>query len=99
MLNLGNINFDDNAVVGAPLVLKNTNSLNAIGTQPAGTGIPLTPIVPVHTVATLPVASAALKGTVNAVSDATTPALGAALVGGGAVYCLALCTGAAWVAV
>lgn len=99
MINLGQVNFDDTATIGAPLVLKNTNSLNAIGTAAAGTGIPLTPVVPVHTVATLPAASAALKGAVNAVSDATTPALGSALTGGGAVYCLALCTGTAWVAV
>lgn len=95
MINLGQINFDDTSVINQPLVLKQTNGINAIGTLTTG----VAPIVPVSTVAALPVAAVGLKGTVRAVSDATTPALGTALTGGGAVYCLALCTGAAWVAV
>jgi hypothetical protein len=92
MINLGQIDFDNLASIGQPLVLKATNSLNAIGTVATG------PIFPLFTVETLPAATAALKGSVVYVSDATTPALGTALVGGGVVFCLALCTGAAWVA-
>lgn len=94
MINLGQVNFDDSSVIGQPLVLKQTNTLNAIGTTTS-----FAPIFKVYTVSTLPAAATGLKGTVVAVSDATTPALGTALTGGGAVYCLALCTGAAWVAV
>lgn len=95
MINMGQINFDDASAIGQPLVLKQTNGLNAIGTLTGG----VAPIVPITTVAALPAATVALKGSVRAVSDATTPAIGATLTGGSNVFCLALCTGAAWVAV
>jgi hypothetical protein len=93
MINLGQINFDDASTVGQALVLRTTSTLNAIGTPAIG------PAFKVFTVATLPAAATALKGVVAAVSDATSPAIGVALTGGDAVFCLALCTGAAWVAV
>ena len=47
----------------------------------------------------LPAASAGLAGTVAAVSDATTPTIGATYASGGAVYSLVLCTGSVWVTV
>lgn len=94
MINLGQINFDDNSTVGEPLVLRQTNGINAIGTA-TGAG----PKLKAYTVATLPAATADLAGTIAYVSDATAPELGVALVGGDVVFCLALCTGAAWVAV
>ena len=49
----------------------------------------------------LPAASDALLGTVAAVSDATSPTIGAAYTSGGALYALVLCTGLAggWVTV
>lgn len=95
MVNCGNFNLDNNAALNQPLVFKAGPNLVTITTAVGG----IAPIVQVLTVATLPAATTALKGTVVAVSDATTPALGTALVGGGAVFCLGLCTGAAWVAV
>jgi hypothetical protein len=97
VINLGQVNFDDSSVIGQPLVLKKTSSLNAIGTVATGAGL----IFNVVTVETLPAATNALKGTVLAVSDAPTtpPALGATLTGGGTTFCLALCTGTVWVAV
>lgn len=51
-----------------------------------------------RTVATLPAASAALKGARSFVTDATAPTFLGALVGGGAVVCPVFCNGAAWVA-
>ena len=54
--------------------------------------------VPVSIVSALPAAATAGQGAVRAVSDALTPALGVAVTGGGAVFCLVLSTGAAWVA-
>ena len=93
MISLGNVNFNDASTPGQTLILQQTNQLNAISTPAVG------PAFKVYTVETLPAATAALKGVLVAVSDATTPALGSALVGSGAVYCLGLCTGAAWVAV
>ena len=48
------------------------------------------------TVATLPVAGAALKGLKAFVTDALTPAYGATAVTGGAVYTPVYCDGAAW---
>lgn len=96
MINLGQVNFDNNSVIGQPLVLKQTNGLNAIGTVATGAGL----IFNVVTVETLPAATNALKGTVLAVSDATQPTgIGAVLSGGSDIFCLALCTGTAWVAV
>lgn len=96
MINCGQFNFNDLSTPGQALVVeKSTNGLNVLTTPPTGTG----PLYPVLTVATLPTAATGIKGMVVAVSDATTPALGTALAGGGAVFCLALCTGAAWVAV
>lgn len=96
MIGCGNFNLDNEAPLGQPLVMASaTNGIATITTADGG----IAPIVQTLTVETLPAASAALKGTVVAVSDATSPALGTALAGGGAVYCLALCTGAAWVAV
>ena len=49
------------------------------------------------TVATLPTASAALKGATAFVTDATTPTYLGALTGGGAVCCPVFCNGTAWV--
>jgi len=95
MINCGNFNLDNNAPLNQPLVLKSSTNLVTITTATAG----LAPILEVLTVATLPAATPALKGTVVAVSDATDPAIGVVLAGGGELYCLALCTGAAWVAV
>ena len=48
------------------------------------------------TVALLPTASASLKGGKAFVTDALTPAFGAAVAGGGAVYTPVYCDGAAW---
>jgi hypothetical protein len=93
MLNFGNVNFNDASTLYQPLVLEPTNGLNTITTPPVG------PVIKLYTVETLPTPVTALKGVIVSISDATTPALGSALVGGGAVFCLGLCTGAAWVAV
>jgi hypothetical protein len=49
------------------------------------------------TVATLPAASAALKGARAFVTDATAPTYLGALTGGGAVCCPVFCNGSAWV--
>lgn len=96
MINLGQINFDDSSAIGQPLVLRKTNTLNAIGTVATGAGL----IFNVVTVETLPAASTALKGTVLAVSDAVQPTgIGAVLAGGSNIFSLALCTGTSWVAV
>jgi hypothetical protein len=51
--------------------------------------------VPVLTAA-LPTCNAAAAGTNAAVSDATTPAIGSALTGGGAVFAAVVCNGATW---
>jgi hypothetical protein len=51
-----------------------------------------------RTVATLPAASAALKGARSFVTDATSPTFLGALTGGGSVVCPVFCNGAAWVA-
>src|ERR1700687_1107668 len=50
-----------------------------------------------YTVATLPTASAAVKGGRAHVTDALGPAFLAPVVGGGAVVCPVFCDGAAWV--
>ncbi len=55
-------------------------------------------IAPGYTVATLPAASAALKGARAHVTDATAPSWLGALTGGGAVACPVFCNGTAWVA-
>ena len=61
--------------------------------------VSLAPIVTAgYTVATLPAATAALKGARAHVTDALAPAWMGALAGGGAVACPAFCNGAAWVA-
>jgi hypothetical protein len=49
------------------------------------------------TVATLPTASAALKGATAFVTDATSPTYLGTLTGGGAVCCPVFCNGTAWV--
>lgn len=53
---------------------------------------------PARTVATLPAASAALKGARSFVTDATAPTFLGALTGGGMVVCPVFCNGTAWVA-
>ncbi len=94
MIGCGNFNIDNEAPLNQALVLR---------AAPAGvvtiTAAAVGPALNIYPVASLPVASAALRGTLAAVSDATDPALGVALVGGGALFCLAFCTGSAWVAV
>ena len=56
-------------------------------------------IIGPYTVATLPAASAALKGALAVVTDATSPTWGSALTGSGSTVCLALCQGTGgWVA-
>jgi hypothetical protein len=64
MINCGNFNLDNNAPLNQPLVLKSSTNLVTITTATGG----LAPILEVLTVATLPAASAALKGTVVAVT-------------------------------
>lgn len=66
-------------------------SLLPKGNQPVLLGTP-------KTVATLGACTSALAGGRLSVTDATTPTLGAALVGGGTVFSGALCNGTAWVA-
>jgi hypothetical protein len=53
-------------------------------------------VVSVKTVATLPTCNASYKGTILAVSDATTPTYNGALTGGGAVVVPVFCSGASW---
>lgn len=53
---------------------------------------------PGYTVATLPSASAALKGAKAYVTDATSPTFLGTLTGGGTVVCPVFCNGTAWVA-
>lgn len=53
-------------------------------------------LLPTSTVATLPTCNAGLKGTLRAVTDATTPTYNGALTGGGAVVVPVLCNGTAW---
>jgi hypothetical protein len=52
----------------------------------------------VSTVAGLPSAATEGAGAIRAVSDALTPALGVAITGGGAVYCVVLSDGTNWIA-
>lgn len=50
------------------------------------------------TVSTLPACTAATKGQLRAVSDATAPTYNGALTGGGAVTVPVICNGTAWLA-
>ncbi|MDR3487102.1 MAG: hypothetical protein P4M05_19620 [Bradyrhizobium sp.] len=50
----------------------------------------------VFTVATLPAATAALKGARAFVSDASSPTWGGALTGGSSTFCPVFCNGSAW---
>lgn len=52
--------------------------------------------LPVTTVASLPTCGAGLKGTMYAVSDATTPTYNGSLTGGGGVSVPVYCNGTAW---
>ena len=51
-----------------------------------------------YSVATLPAASATLKGARAFVTDATAPSFLAAVTGGGAIACPVVCNGGAWLA-
>lgn len=52
--------------------------------------------LPISTVATLPTCSAATKGRMQAVSDATSPTYNGTLTGSGAVVVPVFCNGTAW---
>jgi hypothetical protein len=79
-----------------------TNGTNQMTISANGSPAALTidylggPLVPYSTVALLPSCTAALKGAVRMVTDATTPTYNAALTGGGAVIVPVACSGAAW---
>lgn len=63
----------------------------------ADNGVTVSPLrLKVYTVATLPAASAVLKGAIATVSDALTPTYRGALTGGSTSVCMVICTGAAW---
>jgi hypothetical protein len=64
-------------------------------TAPMTLGSPL--VRPSYTVATLPAASAALKGATAYVTDATAPTFLGTLTGGGSAGCPVTCTGTAWI--
>lgn len=60
-------------------------------------GVFLYPVqLKLYTVAALPTATASLRGTVAAVSDALTPTYRGALTGGSTSTCMVICTGSAW---
>ena len=53
--------------------------------------------VPNGTVAALPTCNTGSNGNIRNVTDATTPAVGATVVGGGAVVTLVHCAAGAWI--
>jgi len=53
--------------------------------------------VPNSTVGSLPVCNAANNGNIRNITDSLTPAVGVAIVGGGAVATLVHCNGSAWI--
>lgn len=78
--------------VSNQLAIQGNGSPAALTIDPLGG-----PIVPASTVALLPTCTAALKGAVRMITDATTPTYNAAAAGSGAVVTLAVCNGAGWV--
>ena len=53
--------------------------------------------VPSTTVANLPTCNAAANGQISTVTNALTPTLGLAVVGGGAITLLVHCNGTSWI--
>jgi hypothetical protein len=93
-----------NATTGATASVNATDdgagNMNIILT-PAGTGTirQMSPVaLPSYQVARLPPASAAYRGCMAVVTDATAPTYNGALTGGGAVTVPVFCDGAAWLA-
>lgn len=73
-----------------PIIGTSTAKFSGLITALAGVNLP------VSTVAGLPTCNAAAKGTLRAVSDATTPTYNGTLTGGGAVVVPVFCNGSAW---
>lgn len=73
--------------------MPNTQATGVAYADPQVTSVMYTPV----TVASLPAASAALKGTKYVVSDATATTYASTVAGGGS-YCVpVLCTGSVWI--